>query len=345
MKVAILGVTGYTGQILLRLLADHPSVDTILPASSSKGGTALAEFDPGLSDQVLLKTEPCREIILKPEEVKPFKPDVLFSPLPHLASAENCRPFLGTSVIIDLSADLRLSDREQFLKAYGEEPPCPDLLPKAVYGLSEIYKKEIAQADLIANPGCYPTATLLPLIPLLKRGYLQGKVVVNALSGISGAGKKAVENLLFCERTENAGAYSPGKSHRHVTEIESQMNRFSSNLNLLFTPHLIPVKRGMVVTTQVSLRKGIHSSEICAAFKEDYKDSPFVKVHEKSIPQIKDVWGSNRCDLGYRAEGEELLLFSVIDNLVKGASGQAVQNMNIRFGLSETAGLRTFGEL
>ena len=345
MKTAVLGVTGYTGQILLRLLSEHPEVECIIPSSSSKFGESLKTLDPGLSDTLFSKTEITGGKMVSLEDCAALKPDAVFAPLPHLASAKTCAPFFGKTVVIDLSADLRLPDTDKFFKAYGEAPPRPDLLSQAVYGLCEINRDQIAGADIIANPGCYPTATLLPLIPLLKRKAITGIIVVNALSGISGAGKKAQENLLFCERTENTGAYYPGKTHRHVTEIESQICIYSDNTDLFFTPHLVPIKRGMAVTTTVHLSRDIPEEEIRDYFRQDYQETPFVQFREDSIPQTRDVWGSNSCHISLRKAGRVLMLFSVIDNLVKGASGQAVQNMNIRFRLRETAGLRTYGEL
>ncbi len=345
MKAAILGVTGYTGLLLLRILGEHPDISSIIPVSSSKNGKGLETIDPGFPPSIAAKAADTGGKVVSIEEAARLKPDVVFSALPHLASAAACDPFYGSSVVIDLSADLRISDPALFMAAYGEEPPRPALLGKAVYGLSEIYRKEIEKGDIIANPGCYPTATLLPLIPLLRRGLVKGNIVANAMSGISGAGKKVAENYLFCERTENAGAYSPGKSHRHVTEIESQIHRLSAESTLLFTPHLVPLKRGMAVTTVAPLSAGAGAEDIAAAYREDYGNSLFISVLGGTIPQTRNVWGSNRCDIGFRIEGSSVLLFSVIDNLVKGASGQAVQNMNIRFRLREDRGLRTYGEL
>lgn len=350
MKTAILGTTGYTGMILLRLLANHPEVEEILPVSSSKAGTPLVELDPGLSDEGLNKTEGTERRLLSLEETVKRKPDVVFAALPHLASAKVCGPFFGGSVVVDLSADFRIRDAEVFTRAYGAPPPKPELLPKSVYGLCEWYEEEIRKADIIANPGCYPTATLLPLLPLVQAQLLTGPIIVNALSGISGAGKKAKENLLFCERTENTGAYSPGKTHRHTSEIQQEIDvprgsAAGEKHTIFFTPHLVPLKRGMAVTSAVELKKDVPREEIFALFKTCYDNRPFVKVYESGIPQSRSVWGSNRCDIGFHCEEGRLFLFSAIDNLVKGASGQAVQNMNIRFGFEETAGLTVSGEL
>ena len=282
------------------------------------------------------------------DEAAAAKPDVIFSALPHLKSAVLCTPFLENGVVIDLSADFRIRDSRVFEIAYGKPRPAPEYQEKAVYGLCEIYGKEVETADLIANPGCYPTATLLPLVPLLKEGVLEGKIIVNALSGISGAGKKAKENLIFCSRTENVNAYSPGTSHRHCQEIQQEVDAALSDRgtnSVSFTPHLVPIKRGMAVTTAATLKAGTGAEKVSELLVKAYENSPFIKLRGGAIPETGDVWGSNRCDIGWHVEGDNLLLFSVIDNLMKGASGQAVQNMNIRFGFDETCGLPLHGEL
>ena len=278
------------------------------------------------------------------EDAVKAKPDVVFAALPHLASVSVCAPFFGTAVVIDLSADFRIKDPVLFEKAYKEKPPRPDLLEKAVYGLADWAPESVRKADLIANPGCYPTATLLPLLPLARAGLITGTVVTNALSGISGAGRSAKINNLFCERSENTNAYSPGKTHRHAAEIQQELDRVPGGLDILFTPHLVPLKQGMAVTTVVELARDAGLPEIDAVFAEAYGARPWIELRGSVIPETRDVRGSNRCDIGRHLEGRRLMLFSVIDNLVKGASGQAVQNMNIRFGLDETEGLPVHGE-
>ena len=338
MKAAILGITGYTGQVLLRILAAHPDITEIITVSSSKAGQSITGFDPGISPAVLDKMTSTGGKALTIEEAAGKAPDVVFAALPHLESAVLCAPFFGKSVVIDLSADFRIKDPALFTKSYGAAPPRPDLLEQAVYGLCEWYGEAINKADLIANPGCYPTASLLPLLPLLKEGVLTGKIVINAISGISGAGKKLKDNLLFCERTENSGAYNPGKTHRHLSEIESQLHTVKSGVSAFFTPHLAPLKRGMAVTTFTELSKPLAKADCMALYRKYYGASPFIKLRE-DIPQTADTWGTNRCDISVHVEGEGIYLFSAIDNLMKGASGQAVQCMNIRFGLPETAGL------
>ena len=352
MKAAVLGATGYTGLVLLRLLGQHPDVSAILAVSSSQPGEPVRTVDPGLSPAVEQKMAgsggkllPIADAV-KAAEARDL--DVVFSALPHLKSAEVCSPFYGRSVVIDLSADFRFRDAEAFRKAYGSLPPRPDLLSRAVFGLAEWYGDAIRTADIIANPGCYPTCTLLPLLPLAREGLLTGTIIVNAISGISGAGKKERTDLLYCERTENACAYNPGTAHRHAPEIEKELVAAGGALSLLFAPHLAPLKRGMCATTVAELARTPDEAgpgSIRGIYEKYYGGRPFIGLAGSRIPQTREVWGSNRCDIGWRLEGGRVMLFSTIDNLVKGASGQAVQNMNIRFGLEEAAGLSAGGEL
>jgi len=351
MIAAVLGATGYTGQLLLRLLAAHPEVTRILACSSSRAGAALAEVDPGLAG-VAAKAG---ERLLSLEQAVTGAPEVVFSALPHLESARLCAPFFGRAVVIDLSADFRLRDPEVFRRAYGEPPGRPDLLPGAVYGLAEWHGQAIRSSDLIANPGCYPTATLLPLLPLLKEGLIQGEFHVTALSGISGAGRKVRPEYLYCERAENAGAYNPGKSHRHVAEIEEQLGLVDPGASVLFIPHLAPMRKGMCVTTVAALGEEARAQaagdarglelRVGEAYRRAYGGRPVVGRRGAAQPSTAEVRGSNRGDIGWRVEGGSLLLFSAIDNLMKGASGQAVQDMNLRFGLPETAGLPLASEI
>lgn len=352
MKAAVLGATGYTGLVLLRLLAEHPDVREILAVSSSQPGEPVRAVDPGLSPTLERKMGASGgKLVSIAEAVKAVEArdlDVVFSGLPHLKSAEICTPFFGRCVVIDLSADFRFSDAEAFRKAYGAPAPKPELLGKAAFGLAEWYGDRIRTADIIANPGCYPTCALLPLLPLAREGLLKGMVIVNAISGISGAGKKERVDLLYAERTENACAYNPGTAHRHAPEIQKELAAAAGGLGLLFTPHLAPLKRGMCATTVVELGGSPEPDgprSIRGIYEKYYAARPFISLTGSRIPQTRDVWGSNRCDIGWRLEGDRIMLFSAIDNLVKGASGQAVQNMNIRFGLEESAGLRAGGEL
>ena len=346
MRTAVLGATGYTGQVLLRILAEHPEVKCIMAASSSQPGSKVRAVDPGLPASIEEKI--AGGLLVSPQDVLNADLDVVFSALPHLKSAEICAPLFGRTVVIDLSADFRLRDPAVFQKAYGVPVPKPDLLPRAVYGLAEWHTDSIRTADIIANPGCYPTATLLPLLPLARKGLLKGAVIANAISGISGAGRKEKTDLLYVERSENVNAYNPGTSHRHAPEIAQELIAADGSLSLLFTPHMAPLRRGMAVTTVVELSRDIPETgpgSAGAILAEAYEGRPCITLTGSRVPQTRDVWGSNRCDIGWRREGRHLMLFSVIDNLVKGASGQAVQNMNIRFGITETTGLRMAGEL
>jgi N-acetyl-gamma-glutamyl-phosphate reductase len=350
MKAAVLGATGYTGLVLLRILAEHPEVHGIIAVSSSQAGVCVRTVDPGLPPGIEEKIpggllSPVADALRAAEH---REIDVVFSALPHLKSAEVCAPLFGKTVVIDLSADFRINDSAVFAAAYGAPVPRPELLPKAVYGLAEWHTNALRTADIIANPGCYPTATLLPLLPLARAGLLTGTVIVNAISGISGAGRKEKADLLYCERSENVNAYNPGTAHRHAPEIAQELRLAHESLGLLFIPHMAPLRRGMAVTTVAELAadpplSGAGSIE--EVFQEAYGSRRFIGLASARVPQTREVWGSNRCDIGWKREGRHLMLFSVIDNLVKGASGQAVQNMNIRFGIPEAAGLRAGGEL
>jgi len=250
-------------------------------------------------------------------------------------------PIVGQVPVIDLSADFRLRNPATYEKWYAAHPH-PELLGRAVYGLSEWYRDEIRSAELVACPGCYPTCTLLPLIPFA--GKITGTVVANALTGISGGGRKEKQHLLFNERSETMLPYSPGNTHRHQPEIQQELDRGGVEAELLFTPHLVPVKQGMLVTTVAELTAPMTQAEAEEIIAAAYAESPFVGLSSRELPDTRDVRNTNRCDIAARVFGRKIMLFSVIDNLYKGASGQAVQNMNLRLGFEETAGLRLHGE-
>jgi N-acetyl-gamma-glutamyl-phosphate reductase len=343
MKAAILGTTGYTGMLLARLLIEHPEIDQLLPVSSSKPGRKLSQVDPGFQDPH--QKIPEDGSLLSIEAAAAQEPEVVFSALPHLESARLCAPFLGKSVVIDLSADFRLKDPQIFQAAYGSPPPRVDLLEQAVYGLPEWQGQAVRSAGLIANPGCYPTSVLLPLLPIAREGLIGGEVQVCSISGITGAGRKLKTEYLFCERSENACAYAPGKSHRHVSEMEEQLRAEAPEASILFVPHLAPLRKGMCSTIMVPLSRPVTQEGIGAIFQNAYGPAPCIGLRGDTIPQTAEVRGSNRCDIGWRIEGSTLILFSALDNLMKGASGQAIQNMNIRMGLPETTGLSLSGEI
>lgn len=340
----VLGASGYTGMLLLRILAHHPQIKSVIASSRSGAGAVVEESDPGLS-AATLRTGRLHPTVLAPEEALEHGADVVFSALPHLTSAEVCAPILGKTVLIDLSADFRFTDARMFTAAYGEEPPAPDYQERAVYGLVERARNDIRSAMIIANPGCYPTATLLPLLPIVEAGFIvPGSIVVNALSGISGAGRKEKRTLLFAERTETVSAYNPGTLHRHSYEIREQIDLVHGGTaeGLLFTPHLVPIKQGMAVTTAIEVTDAKASIDALVA---SYESEPFVRLLGEEPPETAHCRGTNEIRIGVRREGRRLILMSAIDNLWKGASGQAVQNMNVRFGFTENAGLVREAEL
>ena len=356
MKATILGSNGYGGMLLLRILAKHPEIDLVVASSRSQAGQAVRDADPGVPD-VALRNGRIHPTVLAPEDALSHDSDVVFSALPHGASAAICEPILGTIPLIDLSADFRFEREDHFTAAYGTPWPAAEHQNRAVYGLPEWYRYQLRDAQIIANPGCYPTATLLPLLPLVEGGLITGTVVVNALSGITGAGRTAKVNTLFGERTENANAYAPGTQHRHQAEISERLactvgantstagapDAPEANIYpLLFTPHLVPIKQGMAVTTVVSVTD---TERAVAAIRTRYTNEPFVELTGTRPPETREVRATNRIRIGWREEAGVLILMSVIDNLWKGASGQAVQNMNVRFGFDETAGLTGFGDL
>jgi N-acetyl-gamma-glutamyl-phosphate reductase len=301
MKVGIIGYTGYTGLVLFRLLAEHPDVTDIIPISSSQAGESVLSIDRGIAPACLEKLKSTGGKLISPEEGCGLDADVVFAALPHVESSKVCARFMGSAVVIDLSADFRFSDPLDFEKVYKARHPVPDLVKQSVYGLTEWHREKIKKSDLIANPGCYPTATLLPLLPLLAEKIGSGRAIVNAISGISGAGKKLQQQYLYCERTENAGAYSPGTTHRHQPEIEKEMRAVDKASSLLFTPHLAPVKRGMTVSTVIQLARETNEFEIEEIYGKYYGSCPFVRI-VKGIPQSRDVWGANRCDIGFHIE-------------------------------------------
>ncbi len=334
----------------MRLLLDHPEVDHVIPVSSTAAGKPVDERDGGLGPDIKGKL-PQGRLFQTREEALKEKPDAVFSALPHGASAEFCEPFFNHSVVFDLSADFRLKNKKVHEITYGSKAPLPSMREKAVYGLSEVYADEIRKSDLIAVPGCYPTCSLLPLIPLVRTGLVSSVITINSLSGISGAGRSAKETSLFVERSENSVAYNPGIRHRHQPEMIQELRAAGGNIPLFFTPHLVPMRRGMLSTISTAIQGGADeiNGKVEAALKGAYEREPFINLTGDTIPSTRNVVGSNRCDIGWSVEGPEggvsmLYLFSTIDNLVKGASGQAVQDFNIRFNFPQETGLPLRGE-
>lgn len=341
MKAAVLGATGYAGATLARLLAEHPDVRTLVLASGSRAGAPVAEAVPELSPRGLSAID--GGTLASVDEAAAAGVDVVFAALPHLSSAQTLEPFLGRTVVVDLSADFRIADPARFAAAYGQPPTRPDLLRDAVYGLPERYRERLRSADLIASPGCFPTAVLLPLLPVLAAGLVSDPVVACAVTGLSGAGRKADAAWTFCDRSETAAAYNPGTSHRHVPEMVQEMEAMRPGASLWFTPHTAPMKRGIAATITAPAAARADTEAVGAALRAAYGDAPFVRLLDDRLPATGSVWGSNRCDIAWRVDGGAVLLFAALDNLVKGAAGQAVQAMNLRMGLPEERGLPVHG--
>lgn len=335
-RAAILGASGYTGGELLRLLLVHPHVEVAHMTADKHAGRNLSAVFPHLGGFIDKKLEPLDPGAL-PDDI-----DVVFLALPHGESARVVRELYDKDLkIIDLGADFRLS-RKVYKDWYGEHP-CPELIEEAVYGLPEINRAGIKDTKLIANPGCYPTSAILGIAPLLKEGLIEpDTIIVDSKSGVSGAGRSPSLDYQFCEVNEGVKAYKVGE-HRHMPEIEEVLSVYSGNgVSVSFTPHLIPMDRGILSTIYVRLKKKRTTGQLISLFEEHYGGERFVRISpEKVYPSTSQVRGSNFCDIGMRVdEGKKTaVIVSVIDNLVKGASGAAVQNMNIMMGFEESAGL------
>lgn len=336
-RAAVIGATGYTGAELVRILHAHPEVELTVLTSRQYAGKRFSDAFPAFYGSVDLPVE-----AYDAQRVGK-NADVVFMGLPHKLPMGLVPELLDMGCkVVDLSADFRFMDVKAYERAY-EPHLAPKLLEEAVYGLCEIFKGDIAKARLIGNPGCYPTCTLLPLAPLVKEGLIGANLVVDAKSGISGAGRGLSPGNMYCEVAQGFKAYKVGE-HRHRPEIVEVLSRMGlEKPAVTFVPHLLPTIRGMLATTYVQLKRNLSEEEIRELLIDFYADSPFVRVLPKGqFPDISFVRGTNLCDIGVKIdpETETLVLVSVIDNLVKGASGQAVQNMNIMFGLDETQGLQ-----
>lgn len=336
LKIGIVGATGYTGLELLRLLARHPFAEVCAVTSRSEAGVHIADYFPSLRGVYDL-------VFQTPEAADLAACDAVFFATPHGVAMRDAPALLGQGVrVIDLSADFRLKDIPEWERWYGMPFTAADALQEAVYGLCELNRDAVARARLVANPGCYPTCVSLPLLPLLKAGALaEGRpLIADCKSGVSGAGRKAAVGTLFCEAADNFKAYGVG-GHRHLPEIRQTLASLQDGVaeHLVFVPHLTPMIRGMQATLYVHLKDGTDPQRLLEAH---YAGSPFVDVLPAGgVPETRSVRGGNLCRIGVqRAPGSDVwVLMSVQDNLVKGAAGQAVQNLNIMFGLEETAGL------
>jgi N-acetyl-gamma-glutamyl-phosphate reductase len=348
-QVAIVGASGYSGEELVRLLLSHPRAELIAVTSRQSAGQTVAQVFPRFAShprsKTLRFTEPNAELLARQAEI-------VFLALPHGVAAEFAVPLLQAGCqVIDLSADFRLRSAALYKEFYGHDHPAPELLTKAVYGLPEVYRAQIKDALLIASPGCYPTSILLPALPLLRAGLIQPQgIIADSLSGVSGAGRKAEADYLFCECNESMRPYGVPK-HRHLSEIEEQLSiAAGAQVTLQFTPHLIPVNRGILTTLYLAPTSESRTAEAMAAlgekiagcYRDAYAGEPFVRVLEgKALPDTKNVVGTNLLELAWRLDPRtgRLLVMSAEDNIVKGASGQAVQSMNILCGFPETTGL------
>jgi N-acetyl-gamma-glutamyl-phosphate reductase len=334
-KVGIVGGTGYTGVELLRLLALHPHVQLQTITSRADAGTPVCQMFPSLRGYIELS-------YVHPDEAHLEKCDLVFFATPNGIAMQQTRALLDAGVkVIDLAADFRIQDVAEWEKWYGMKHACPDLIAEAVYGLPEVNRAKIKQARLIANPGCYPTAVQLGFIPLLEAGLVDANhLIADAKSGVSGAGRKAEVGILFSESSDSFKAYGvPG--HRHLPEIKQGLtNAYGKSVGLTFVPHLTPMIRGIHATLYAQIKGGL---DLQTLFEKRYADEPFVDVLPAgSHPETRSVRGANLCRIAvHRPQGgDTVVVLSVIDNLVKGAAGQAVQNMNIMFGLAENAGLK-----
>ncbi|MFO6494889.1 MULTISPECIES: N-acetyl-gamma-glutamyl-phosphate reductase [Bacillus] len=338
MKIGIIGATGYGGAEITRILRSHPYTDECILYSSSDEGVPYHQSYPHL---VKLTNQ-----TLKPIEIEEIAEtiDFLFMAAPPGVSSRLTPQFASYDLpIIDLSGDLRIKDRSVYQKWYKREPAPADVLKQAVYGLSELNREEIKKANYIANPGCFPTAVLLGLAPLVKKGFIGGSfVIVDAKTGVSGAGRKPSMGTHFSEVNDNFKIYKVNE-HQHTPEIEQAARRWDPDFKpITFSTHLAPMTRGIMATIYTELEESVSGDQLQQVFSDFYQDSYFVRVRESGeFPATKEVYGSNFCDIGVTVDERtnRVTIVSVIDNLMKGAAGQAVQNFNIMNGWNEAAGL------
>lgn len=336
-RIAVLGASGYTGSELVRMLLRHPAAEIRALTADRHAGRPMAEVFPHFAGHPLPP-------LVRIEDVDWVDIDFVFCALPHGTTQKIIAGLPHSKKIVDLSADFRLDDPVIYAEWYGHAHDAPEMQKEAVYGLTELNRGGIRGARLVANPGCYPTAAMLPLLPLLLENLIEPEgIIIDAKSGVSGAGRDAKQQNLFCEISEGMSAYSVGR-HRHMPEIEQELAMAAGcPVTVTFTPHLIPMNRGELITTYVRLGEGVSADDLRTALARKYHDEPFVQVLPAGAPPpaTRDVRGSNQCRIGVFADRQarQAIVISVIDNLVKGASGQAIQNMNVMLGMIETLGL------
>jgi len=336
-RAAVVGASGYAGAELVRILSGHPNVNLAVVTSRQYAGDRFDAVYPALNGIIPLRFQDNDPDLIGQQS------DVVFLALPHQTSMEMAPVLLDAGKrVVDLSADFRFKNRDAYESRY-QPHACPHLLEKAVYGLCEWNEKEISAADLIGNPGCYPTSILLPLLPLVKENLVDPLgIIADSKSGVSGAGRSASQTTHFCHANESFKAYKVGV-HRHTPEMEEQIALAAGEaVSITFVPHLLPITRGMESTVYATLSPGVGEKQVHRCLMDYYVDRSFVRLLTTGqFPDTLQVKGTNFCDIGWRIDpgSGRLILMSVIDNLVKGAAGQAVQNMNLMLGLDESAGL------
>jgi len=334
-KIGIVGAAGYSGVELIKLLLAHPEAEIVKLFGHSTVGSRIDHVHTSLRGMISLEIEGFNKDALAGL-------DLVFVALPSGQSMQVISEAYQTNVkIIDLGGDFRLSNVTDYAKYYKHDHMAINLLGEAVYGLSEWNETNIANAKLIANPGCYPTSVLLPLIPLLKNKVIDSDFInIVSYSGTSGAGKTLAQNMLYSEVNESVRAYKVG-NHQHIPEIKQYLDKFSgSTTQFSFIPHLLPATRGIYTTIHSKINSGTTEADIKKVFENAYSDKPFIRLIAPEIPELKDIHHTNFCDISWKLVGNDTLVtFSTIDNLVKGAAGQAIQNMNIMFGFEQTEGL------
>jgi N-acetyl-gamma-glutamyl-phosphate reductase len=337
-KVGIIGASGYTGAELARILCNHPKVEITVATSRQYADQPLSSVFPALREKVDIVCEN-----LTPEQMVD-RADLFFAAVPH-KTAMDLVPKLLTAgkKVVDLSADFRLRDVSVYEEWY-QPHSSSEYLDKAVYGLPELYREQIKKSDLVANPGCYPTSIILGLAPLLKAGAIVPETIIaDSKSGTSGAGRAAQTGALFCEVHDGFQPYKVGRAHRHTPEIEQELSALCGrSVNITFTPHLLPISRGILSTVYASIAPGFDTDKIPSLYKNQYDSEYFIRVlPPDTFPATQHVRGSNYCDIAVKVDvvTGRVIVMSAIDNVVKGASGQAVQNMNLLCGFSEMCGL------
>ncbi len=337
LRVGIVGATGYTGEEIVRILSKHPHVEITYVSGKEDREIRIQEIFPYLSGRLDLE---CKAFS---QEEATEKTDLVFLSLPHTVSMQAAPLFLKAGKkVIDVSADYRLKDLAVYEKFYKVEHKDPANLKHAIYGLPEINREKIRKASLVANPGCYPTGAILGLLPGIKGGFFDlDRICIDAKSGVTGAGRKAEKSLNFSEVNESFKAYKLFE-HQHVPEIDQELSRFSKKeVSVVFVPHLLPINRGILSTMYIPLKKKTTTQDLCTAYQKFYKNEPFVKVYGGGrLPELKHVAHTNFCDIGLKVNEAKSLavVVAAIDNLTKGAAGQAVQNMNIMSGFDEREG-------